>query len=364
MFNVPDAVIEAYLGSHEMNAQCVVLRGPQNLGTIPIIGAEIYATYGTQGGRDGRITVPRSVIDAGLLDPLSDQVVISTGIPGLVDVPLFTGRVDVRSANSTGDVRVRLESRGVEAIRAAFEVPWAAGPAGTRARQEMLAILQNVDSSWGVDISAANTNTIGGGLVWEDSRGQALDQLAKGASLIWQPDRTGGFTIYTNPYAVGPILGAGVRIFLRDGVGGVTTRVENTESREGVYNSVTVVTERTGNVDPLRVTVRDVGASSPTMWGGLFGKQNLVVKSQTPISLTDAQQLALRILRQSLAMQRSFTISLPDMPLLDPGDVFALIYRGVTYTLVAESIAYSFDAKQDTVIQARELLLIDVDEVA
>lgn len=364
MFAVSDPVLAAFLDSHEMQSRCVVLRGAENLGEIPVVSAEVYATYGTQGGRDGRLTVPRSVIDDGLLNPLSDQVMLITGIPGVVDVPIFTGRVDVRSSNSTGDVVVRLESRGVEAIRAAFEVPWAAGPAGTRARQEMLAILQDVDPTWGVDLTNANTNTIGGGLVWEESRGQALDQLAKGASLIWQPDRAGGFTIYTNPYAVGPSLGAGVRIFLRDGVGGTTVRVQNTESREGVFNSVTVVTERTGNVDPLRVTFRDVGASSPTEWGGLFGKQNLVVKSQTPISLVDAQQLALRILRQSLAMQRSFMISLPDMPLLDPGDVFALIYRGVTYTLVAESIGYSYSADQDTVIQARELLLIEIGEVA
>lgn len=364
MFPVTDTQIAAFLGSHEMQSRAVVLRGSQNMGDIPVIDAEVYATYGTQGGRDARIYVPRSVLDQGLLDPNTDQVMLITGIPGLVDVPIFTGRVDTPESASTGIVSVRLESRGVEAIRASFEVPWAAGPAGTYARSEMTRILQDVDPTWGVDVGAANASTIGNGLVWEEDRGQALDQLAKGASLIWQPDRTGGFTIYTNPYAIGPALGANVRIFIRDGVGGTAVTVSNSQSREGVWNSVTVVTERVDNSPPLRATVRDVGVSSPTRWGGPFGKQNLVVKSQTPLTLSDVQQLGLRILRQSLASQRRFTISMPDMPLLDPGDVFALIYENVTYTLIAESISYSFSADEDTVIQARELILLEVAEVA
>lgn len=363
MFPASDEQIAAFLGSHEMQSRAVVLRGTENLGDIPVIGAEVYATYGTQGGRDARIYVPRTVLDEGLLDPNTDQVMLITGIPGYMDVPIFTGRVDTPEESSTGNVAVRLESRGVEAIRASFEVPWSAGPQGTYARTEMTRILQNVDPTWGVNVDLANASVIGGNLVWEEDRGQALDQLAKGASLIWQPDRTGGFVIYTNPYAIGPALGANVRIFIRDGVGGTAVTVTNARSREGVWNSVTVVTERVDNTAPIRVTVRDVGVSSPTQWGGLFGKQNRVVKSQTPLSLTDVQQLALRILRQSLASQRAFTISMPDMPLLDPGDVFALIYQGITYTLVAESISYSFAAGDDTVIQARELLLLEVAEV-
>lgn len=355
-FPVSDAQLAAFLGSHEMTTRVVVFRGSESLGEIPIIDAEVSATYGTQGGRDASIAVDRDVIDRGLLNPLSDQVIIYVGIKGVIDVPLFTGRCDENAEEDDGLVRVPLESRGVEAQRASFILPWAA-TTGAQARNEIAKILQEVDPSWGVDVAGARASTIPAGLVWETDRGQALDQLAQGASIIWQPDRTGGFVVYDNPYSVGPILGESVQVFLTDGENGVLTQVRKNTSRQGIWNSVTVITERVNNTTPIRVTALDATVGSPTFWGGPFGKQNLVIKNQTPLDLTQSQDLALRLLRQSLAQQRSFQISMPDMPLLDPGDVFGLWYQDVVYTLVCESVSYSCSATMQTSITARELVL-------
>lgn len=356
-FPVSEAQKAAFLGSHEMNLRVSVLRGTQSLGDIDVLAASVSATYGTQGGRDASIIVDANVLRGGLLNPVSDQVVIRTGIPGVVEVPLFTGRVDDRERDSSGEVDVRLLSRGGELIRAQFEQPWTAGPAGTTAWFEMKKIIQSIDSTWGVEVADVNMDPIPSGLVWEQFPGEALDQLAQGASLIWQPDRTGGFRIFTNPWTIGSSLGGNPVVTLRDGEDGVLVQVEYNESRIGVYNSVTVVTERLNNTVPIRVTARDLTPNSPTLWGGLFGKQNLVVKNQTPVTQAESAALAGRILRQSLALQRSFTITLPDMPLLDPGDVFTLWYDNVVYSLVAESVAYSCQANTLTRISGRELML-------
>ena len=356
-FPVSAAVREAYLGSHEMELVVTVFRGSENLGTIPVTDSYVSASYGTQGGRDAGLVVNQSIIDRGLLNPLSDQVRIEVGIPNLVRVPLFTGRVDETSTREDGEVNVQLLSRGGEAIRASFEVPWAAGPAGTPAYGEMARILQSIDMFWGVDYTRANGNVIPAGLVWEDSVGQALDQLAQGASLIWQPDRVGSFVIYTNPWTIGSILGYESVVTLTDGQDGVLVSVQNNTSRIGVYNSVTVVTERVSNTPPVRVTAKDQTPGSPTFWGGLFGKQNLVIKNQTPDTQVEAAFLAARVLRQSLSLQRSFSVSVPDMPLLDPGDVFTLWYQDVVYTLVVETVDYSTSASSSTRITARELML-------
>ena len=349
----------AFLGSHEMTFSATVLRGGLNLGTIDVINASVSATYGTQGGRDARIVVAQTVVDDGLLNPNSDQVVLRVGIPNVVDVPIFTGRVDQLAEDSAGDVQVQLLSRGAEAIRAEFEVPWAANVGGTQARVEMARILQSIEPSWGVDYTNANLNIIPEGLVWETDPGQALDQLGQGASLIWQPDRVGSFVIYTNPYSIGSSLGSSPVVTLVDGEDGVLVSVEKNTSRIGVYNSVTVVTERVNNTFPIRVTAKDTNPGSPTFWGGIFGKQNLVVKNQTPTSESEATDLAVRLLRQSLALQRSFSISVPDLPFLDPGDVFTLWYRDVVYGIVVESIDYSTSADSLTVISGRELVLQD-----
>ena len=361
VWSVPAAVRQAFMGSHSMTVRCSVLRGEQSLGDVKIVGGSLSATYSTQGGRDGSITVPRTVIDQGLLNPLSDQVVLYTGIDGLVEVPVFTGRVDTPDDDGvSGLVEVQLLSRGAEAIRAAFETPWAAMD-NAQARDEIRRILLDVDPTWGVDISRANDNTIGRGLVWEDDRGQALDQLARGASLIWMPDRVGGFTVFTNPYVTGDAPDATDLIVFRDGAAGTTVNVRDAKSREGIYNSVTVVAEKYGNQAAIRITVRDVGAASPTRWGGPFGKQNLVLKSQIPIDLTQATALATRVLHQSLALQRTWTIDMPHFPLLDPGDVFALWYKNEVTAQVVESINYPLDATETTSITSRELRIQELE---
>lgn len=354
VWSVTAAQQAALLGNHVMSSTVSVFRGSTFLSNIPFADFSVSATYSTQGGRDGTLTVDKGLIDAGLLNPVSDQVYIRTGIPNFLDVPIFTGRVDDNNLSMPdGAVQVKLLSRSAEAIRAAFETPWGAID-NNQARYEIARILQDVDSTWPVDYTTALTTTIGTGLVWEDDRGQACDQLAKGASLIWQPDRTGGFVIYTNPYYLGtsaPSTG----ILLRDGENGVTVNVEAAKSRDGIYNSVTVVAERFGNQVPIRVTVRDNDPASPTFWGGVFGKQNLVVKSQVPIDVNGATLLATRILRQSLALQRSWTITLPHFPLLDPGDVFSLWFDGEVTAQVAETVEYASNAQGNTVINSREL---------
>lgn len=356
MFPVTDAQLEALLGNHEMTTRVMVFRGQESLGEIPVADVSVAATYGTRGGRDGELIVDRHIIDSGLLNPMSDQVIIYTGVRDFFEVPIFTGRCDENVEDSDGEVSVPLISRAVEAIEAKFIVPWPATN-GNSARTEIMQILKNVDPLWGVDISAANAAPIPPNLVWEEDRGQALDQLAQGANLIWQPDRTGGFVVYDNPYSIGSSLGANVQVFLRDGENGTVAQIRKTTSRAGIFNSVTVVTERVNNTPPIRVTAMDTLPSSPTYWGGLFGKKNLVVKNQVPLDLAGSQLLALRILRQSLAQQRSFEIATPHMPVLDPGDVFALIYRDVVYTLVCETIRYSGSGSQLTQISARELIL-------
>lgn len=357
-FQTTQEIKNAFMASHPMEATVTVLRGDVSLGEIPFVNCRVSATYGTRGGRDGELLVDRNVIDAGYLNPLTDQVLIRTGIPNVIEVPIFTGRPDTQNASSEGLVSVPLLSRGGEVVRAAFETPWAVSTPYL-STNEIIKIVQNVDPTWAVDVSAATPKTIPTNLVFEEDRGQALDQIAQGASQVWQPDRTGGFVVYDNPYSIGPSLASASVITLRDGEDGCLVTVDAAKSREGIYNSVTVVVERLNNTEPIRITARDTLVGSPTMWGGLFGKQNLVVKNQTPISEAEASQLALRILRQSLALQRSWRITIPHMPLLDPGDVFVLWYRDEVTAQVVEGVEYSCRADDSTVITSRELTLAD-----
>lgn len=349
---------QVLLGSHRMTTTAVVLRAGVSLGIIPVVGGYVTATLGTRGGRDAFFTTTRSVLDRGLLNPLTDQIILSTGVRDYLSITLFTGRVDTVEFDETGFVQVRLLSVGAEAISNDFIVPWAATSAD--AATEIALILTDADPSWSVDISDASASALTGQQVWESDRGQALDQVASGANLIWQPNRYGGYRVFDNPYLIGPSLAAESVITLVEGEDGALVQVTDSKTRQGVYNSITVVMERTDGTEPIRVTVQDTVSTSMTRYGGPFGRQNKVVKNA---ATQDPLALASRLLRQSLALRRSWTIRVPHIPILDPGDVFTLWYRGEVTAQVVETTQWGLAPKDSGLITSRELIGLELESL-
>lgn len=344
------------LGSHRMTTTVVALRGSVRLGALPVISGTVTATLATRGSRDATFATTITAVNAIGLTPLTDRVVISVSVPDAFDITLFTGRVDTIKSDEAGFVNIALLSTGVEAIRDDFISPWAATT--PYAATEIAAILQDVDSSWGVDVAGAASTLLTGQQVWETSRGQALDQIASGASLVWLPDRFGSFVVFDNPYAIGPSLASESVILLQSGQDGALVEVEATKTRSGVYNAITVVTERTDNTEPMRYTAFDDSPMSATRYGGPFGKQNKVVKNPTS---EEPAFLAGRLLRQSLALRRSWTIRCPHLPILDPGDVFTLWHDGEVTAQVVESTQYGLSARDGSAFTSRELISLEMD---
>jgi hypothetical protein len=342
------------LGSHRMTTTAIALRGSELLGALPVISGSTTATLGTRGSRDASFVTHIDAVNAIGLTPVTDRIILATGVPGAFDITLFTGRVDVLREEEDGEVLVQLMSSATEAIRDDFIVPWAR--ISSVAETEIALILQDVDPAWGVDITGATPVPLTGQQVWETSRGQALDQIASGANQVWLPDRFGSFVVFDNPYSIGPTLAANSVITFRDGEDGALVQVTGTKTRVGVYNAITIVTERTDNSEPLRHTAFDSTPGSPTVYGGPFGRQNKVIKNpatENPVALAD------RLLRQSLALRRAWTIRVPHVPILDPGDVFTLWHDNEVTAQVVESVQVGLGARDGGVITSRELISLD-----
>lgn len=339
-----------------------VLRAGEPVATdVPVISARVAATLATSDGRSAGLVVDRGVTDAGLLDPLTDTAALTVRVGGdLARVPLFTGRVDAVTETEQGDAAVALLSRRQELRRALFEEPWVAAVGGTFIA-EVRRVIADVDATWAVDDGDLPYDThpemanslVPGGLVWESDRERAVDDLTDAVNVLWLPDRTGGFKLLSAFF--GERAGQTPDLVVYDGEDGSVTRCSRVISRQDVVNSVTVVVERTDGSPPVRVTVRDDDAGSPTRWGGSFGKQSRVVKLTTPATDDDAFTLATRLLRSTLALARTWRIELPSQPLLDPGDVIGLWYRGEPTTQLVESVTYSTTATATTVLGTREL---------
>lgn len=346
---------QVLLGNHEMTTTATALRGDINLGEIEVSSGTVTGNFGTRGGRDAAFASTTRFADR--LDPMTDRVILKTGVRDYFDITLFTGRVDAVAGDERGGLTAQLLSAGAEALRDDFPVPWAAFPPVTAAT-EITKILTDVNPSWGVDISRATPRPLEGQQIWESDRGQALDQIASGANLVWMPDRYGSFVVFDNPYSIGSILADTSVVTLTDGQEGCLVTVRDTKTRVGVYNSITVVLERTDNSEPLRFTARDENPLSVTRWGGPFGRQAKTIKN--PATFEPAA-LAQRLLRQSLSLRRSWTIRAPHIPILDPGDIFVLWYHNEVTAQVVETTQYDLAATGESTITSRELIGMDLE---
>lgn len=356
VFQATPLLRQALEASHEMTLEVFVLRGG-TVTPVEVSDMSCTATLGTQGGRSATLSVDWNLVEHdGLFDPLQDEVVIRTGVRGVGEIPLFVGRVDVVGDVEDGEVDVDLISRADELKRAKFEVPFPSTP-GLSTTQQMRQIIQSINGGWVVQSTVVDDPPVPAA-VWEQDPGGALDDLAKGINALWSPDRGGGFTIVTNPYTL-PVEPQSVAV-LRDGADGVIVKARHVRSREKISNSVTVVVERTDGSSPISVTIRDTDPASPTFWGGPFGKQNEVLKTQTTLTRADATTLARRRLSQSLALARSWSITMPPGigQLLDPGDVVAVWRRNEVTAQVIESIRYAKDAKSTVVADTRQFRTI------
>lgn len=351
VYPASDALIAALAHSHRMVADVLLIRGSDVI-QLPFVGGSVSATYNAQVGRTGTVEMERNYYDALGVTTLSDIVMIRTGIPGIEMVPIMTGRVDsIQNNRTTGAVTLAIVDRAADIVRALFETPWAVQD-GQSTLDVMTAMIQDVDPSFTVDVGPGVQDDAVTAGNYEEDRGSALDELAKGINAVWLATRTGSFLIASNPYK-GVAVASGITI--RNGVDGTIREATDTVSRSVVRNSVTVISEAFSGTSPIRVTVRDDVPGSPTLWGGPFGKQNCIIRNDTLKSRLAAEEFASRILSQSLAMVHSWQISTPHFPLLDPLDVFDTVYNGDTLTQVVESVDYPLLAIDQTLISAREL---------
>ncbi len=88
------------------------------------------------------------------------------------------------------------------------------------------------------------------------------------------------------------------------------------------YNSVTVSGESTSLATPVRATVRDLEPSSPTRYGGPYGKRPMPLITDTKVATQpQAEARALKELQSQLGIAQQVRFSTWGHPALDVADV-------------------------------------------
>lgn len=307
-----------------------------------LISGSVAANLSSRVTRSAEFTMPEEYfpdLSTDLLSPYQAIVEISTGI-GYPDgsreiFPVFKGRIYEATLESDGVASFRADDLAADVAAYRFEQPniSQAGP-GTSTLNEIRRLIQQAypDATFGSNDSDDAEVPI---LAWDDDRGQAVDDLAASLQSRWYALGNGDFVVRRYPYVASTPL-----ITIQDGPGGAVSQATKSITRDGTFNSSTVVSERLDGSLPFSSTVRDENPASPTYFGGNFGKVSQVVRVQTPLDqvLTDA--LARRQLVSSLALGEQWSWTMMSDATLEPGDTVTVSYRGRSATQVLDSIRY------------------------
>jgi len=193
-----------------------------------------------------------------------------------------------------------------------------------------------------------NGRLLGRALVAEEDRYGFLHDLVTAAGKVWSWDHRGHLVIETAPDPAVPVWD------VDHGAGGVLVDLARTLTREGVYNGVVAVGEAGDTERPVRGMAVDSSPSSPTRWGGPFGK---VPRFYSSPFLTDdgqARDAAAAILRRGLGLPYTVDLRAVPNPALVPYDPIHVRYPGHAETHVLETLTIPLVADQAMQATTRE----------
>lgn len=331
-------------GPHEQVTRIRVFHGPTEVtpaGGVPIIDGSVSASLSSRVSRTLDLAVPFEFYPhnpTDLLSPYRATVQVESG-PRYLDgtselFPLFTGRIYEATLAGDGTVSLRADDLAADVLAFRFEQPQNSQPFTSIVQQIQALISEAVNgATFGpndVDDTVCPTIT------WDEDRGQALDDLAAALKARWYALGDGRFVIREYPYLTSTPVA-----FLVDGTAsdrqGLIISASKTITRDSTANSVTVVSERMDGTTPVVARRRDASSSSPTQFGGLFGKVSQIIKVQTPLTAVEADALARRQLASSLALTEQWQLETPLIHFLEPGDTIRIRYREIETVQVIDS---------------------------
>lgn len=156
---------------------------------------------------------------------------------------------------------------------------------------------------------------------WDRDRIDALLALGDSLNADVFSNNAGIFVIKDKPTLVGR-----VPVFLMNyGEGGVQIGKSEKNTRDGVYNAISVSGQSTDqSIPPVWGWAYDDDPDSPTFYFGNFGKKPRFYSSQYIYSDAQCASVALTMLAEALAINRTLTFESLAVCFLEAGDVVAV----------------------------------------
>jgi len=307
---------------------------------VPIIAGSVSATLNSRVTRQVNLQVAADLFPGddpeGLLAPYGNELRIFAGVDGIggPDYVWQVFRGKIQKTTLTKTVAVSAADRAEELVSNYFLSP------------------QNSDNGIGVYdefqilVSDGVPDAVFGTsdeffeavpkLTWESDRAAALDELANGSRAFWYALANGDFVMRRVPWA---FLSDPVVTF-SDGEGGTIVDASIELSREGVFNMVNVVGERSDGTVPVYSLATDQNPISPTYVDGAFGRKGIVIKSQAVTTTAQAAEVAEDTLLRRRALTQAWSTTIVSDMSLELGDAALLQALGRESTQVVASFSF------------------------
>lgn len=332
MYPVSDRFLPALAESHTVVSEVLLFRTDGRVESLPHTGGSVTVDRGSVSRRTCSVEladtalIPRNPADK--LSIYGATLRISVGVQvgtycELVPVGLF--RLDA----VTGDPDVgpvTLAGKSMEAAIADHKFAVPTRVTGT-AVGDVTQLIQETLPDATVVVSDDVVDTTIGPRTFDvqGDRWAAITECAAAVGAEVYCDADGIFTIATLP----DLLTSTPVWTVAAGEGGVYIGAARGMTADGVYNGVVASGENTEtDAPPVSVLVVDNDPTSPTFWGGPFGKRPTFYSSATLTSANLAIQAANLLLKQSIAPNSTADISSLPNPALEPGDVIRVVYPG------------------------------------
>ncbi|MEW1551366.1 DUF5047 domain-containing protein [Streptomyces tsukubensis] len=320
---------------------------------LPIVEGAVTIDRGSRIRR----TLALTVADPSLLpwlatDPLAvygQQLVVSRGIrfpDGAEEsVPLGIFRVDEPSGDvDFGPITITGQSMECAVSDDTFTAPTSTRGMVTCVAAITALIQQTLPTAVVVNQTAGTRDPACAIVAWDAgaNRWDAVVQIATAMQAEIYVDAAGRFVITDTP----SVVPAAVVWEIAEGTTGTLISSARQMSRNAVYNQVVASGENTAaNTAPVSAFARDTNSSSPTRWGGPFGKASRHISSGLWTTTSACQAAANAALFDAIAPNVQTTISASPNPALEAGDIVRLIHaRGRKELHLVQSVTIPLTA--------------------
>lgn len=352
MLAVSDRFLAALRESHSVSVAAYLLRpsAPSVPVEVGVIDGTVTIDRDAQVMRQASLDIAFSLADETTLEtvrelPFGGYALIERGIryaDGSFE-RVQLGRFRVESivwSELQGQATLTLADAMAQVKDEAFVTPWV--PSGKPSNAAVAAVQEVFGSSiaYHVLTSPASEPDLNG-TVYEQDRAQAVSDLASSVGAEALFDNLGDFVIRPRESA------ASVAWTIDAGERGALVAAEETLDRSNVRNGVMVSGQPDPALPPIYALATHDDPTSPTRWGGPFGKVPLLSSSTAVSSQAQADATAASLLNLRLGLSRTVVIAAIPNPALVPDDLIEVVFadgRTEQQTVNAVEIGLGVDA--------------------